>query len=136
MRIVLALYTLLIIVLSLIPGPDLPDVHLSDKASHLLAYAGLSALLVAAINLRRVSAQSLVLALLMANVLGIGLELIQPISGRSRDVYDMLANFAGSLIGLGIGSAVVLMLGVLFPTLSRQIIERNPITPSFKADSF
>lgn len=117
MRIVLVLYLLVIVVLSLIPSPELPNVKLSDKLEHAIAYAGLATLLVAGVNLRRVSARSLVLAFVIANLFGIGLELIQPMTGRTRDVNDMIANFIGSLIGLGFGTMFVITLGLLFPNL-------------------
>jgi len=129
MRVVLFFYALVIVVLSLLPGPDLPNVQLSDKAEHAIAYAGLSTLLVAGINLRRVSARSLALALVIANVFGIGLEFIQPLTGRTRDVFDMMANFTGSVMGLGIGACFVVVLGMFFPNLKtiRPVRVESPI---------
>ena len=87
-----------VVVASLLPAPDLPDLHVSDKAEHFTAYALLAA---GAVQLfaRRLS-WGFVCVLLV--LMGIGLEFLQAKMGLGRmlDRNDALANTIGVLIGL------------------------------------
>ncbi|WP_297170455.1 VanZ family protein [Thermomonas sp.] len=83
---------------SLLPVQDLPEVGVSDKFEHFLAYAALSA---GAVQLfqRRLSWGFVCVVLVF---LGIGLEYLQGAMGmgRAADRMDALANTVGVLIGL------------------------------------
>ena len=88
-----------VVVVSLIPAPDLPALPQgSDKLEHFLAYACLSA---GAVQLyaRRFALFS---ACVCLTLLGIGLEYAQGAltSTRMTDSYDALANTLGVLAGL------------------------------------
>jgi VanZ family protein len=97
--ITLLAYVALIIFLSLLPGPDLPDTSISDKLQHVIAYTLMSALAVIALGLGRSILHAGLLALILSNVVGIGLEFIQPHFGRTFDTADMLANAIGATAG-------------------------------------
>ena len=88
----------LVVVGSLLPGKDLPQVHVNDKVEHFLAYALLSA---GAVQLfaRRLS-WGFVCVLLV--LMGIGIEYMQAQMGLGRmlDRNDALANTVGVLLGL------------------------------------
>jgi hypothetical protein len=87
-----------VVVASLLPAPDLPNLHVSDKAEHFSAYALLAA---GAVQLyaRRLSWLSVCLALAL---LGIGLDFAQGAltTTRQMDAADALANSLGVLAGL------------------------------------
>jgi VanZ family protein len=87
-----------VVVASLLPAPDLPNLHVSDKSEHFTAYALLAA---SAVQLyaRRLSWLSVCIALAL---LGIGLEFAQGAltSTRQMDAADALANSLGVLAGL------------------------------------
>jgi len=87
-----------VVVTSLLPAPDLPDLYVSDKAEHFTAYALLAA---GAVQLyaRRLSWLSVCIALAL---LGIGLEFAQGAltTTRQMDPADALANSLGVLAGL------------------------------------
>lgn len=97
-------YVVLIVVLSLLPGPDLPATSMSDKLQHVIAYTLMSTLAVIALGLGRSILHAGLFALILANVVGIGLEFIQPHFGRTFDTADMLANAIGAT-----GGAIVTM---------------------------
>lgn len=83
----------LVTVLSLIPGRDLPDIRVSDKVEHLLAYFTLMAWFGQIHGARLVPVLALV-------ALGGTLEVLQGMSGyREMSAYDQLANTLG--VGLG-----------------------------------
>ena len=88
----------LVVVASLVPGRDLPDLKVSDKTEHLAAYALLAAGAVQVFARRRSWAVVCVLLVLM----GIAIEFLQAqmAMGRMLDRYDALANTIGVLIGL------------------------------------
>lgn len=91
----------LVTALSLWPRPELQDgVPGSDKAHHLIAYAAL-AFPAAFAGVRR---WPLVLAGLAAWSWGI--ELLQPLAGRSTDLGDLAANVAGLALGALAGAAL------------------------------
>lgn len=79
---------------SLTPGMPLPDILPWDKARHFLAYA--------AIALPVAIARPRGWPLLLAGILAwsIGIELVQPLVGRSRDIDDFLANSLGALLAV------------------------------------
>lgn len=87
-----------VVVASMLPAPDLPDLHVSDKSEHFTAYALLAA---GAVQLyaRRMSWLSVCVALAL---LGIGLEFAQGAltTTRTMDAADALANSLGVLAGL------------------------------------
>ena len=87
-----------VVVASLLPAPDLPNLHVSDKSEHFVAYALLAA---GAVQLyaRRLSWFAVCIALAL---LGIGLEFAQGAltSTRTMDAADALANTLGVLVGL------------------------------------
>lgn len=87
-----------VVVGSLVPARDLPDLQVSDKLEHFVAYAALSAGAVQ-LYLRRLS-WGFVCVLLV--LMGIGLEYLQAQMGLGRmlDRKDALANSIGVLIGL------------------------------------
>lgn len=87
-----------VVVASLVPARDLPDLQVSDKSEHLVAYALLAA---GAVQLfaRRLSWAVVCLLLVL---MGIGLEYLQAAMklGRMLDRADALANTLGVLVGL------------------------------------
>lgn len=87
-----------VVVASLLPGPDLPNLHVSDKFEHFTAYAVLAAGAVQ-VFARRLSWLSVSIALAL---LGIGLEFAQGefTATRTMDAADALANSLGVLAGL------------------------------------
>ena len=87
-----------VVVASLIPAHDLPDLQVSDKLEHFAAYAVLSAGAVQ-LYVRRLS-WGFVCVLLV--LMGIGIEYLQAQMGLGRmlDRNDALANTIGVLIGL------------------------------------
>lgn len=84
---------------SLMPAPPLPDTPDSDKIAHLLGYAVLSGWW--ALLLRSHWLQVLV----GASAFGVLIEFLQgQTTYRSFDVYDMLANACGALLGLALAA--------------------------------
>jgi glycopeptide antibiotics resistance protein len=87
--------TLVVGVLSLIPGPDIGG---SDKLAHFLTYAILSAGFSLIVERRR----SLWLILFGLIAYGLLLEFLQGLTGyRYEDMADALANSLGVITGLG-----------------------------------
>ena len=91
--------TLIVIVTSLMPARDLPHVGLSDKAEHLISYAGLALWFGGLIEPRRFV--KLALALL---VLGGAMEIAQGLMGMGReaDWLDFRADALGAVLGLSL----------------------------------
>ena len=86
-----------VIFLCLLPGRDLPDVGLSDKLEHVIAYVGMALLGGLAYPGRR---PLLPLALGLP-ALGIAIEFCQLfVPGRSAEVADAVADTIGVAIGL------------------------------------
>lgn len=73
---------------------------ISDKTQHLVTFGTLTAW--AAIAYPRARLVPLGLAL---SGLGGAIELLQPLTGRSDDLLDWIADTVGVLIGLGVASA-------------------------------
>lgn len=96
-RVAALLYTILICVLSLIPGKGVPLDHVSDKWRHGVAY-GVFALLLGG-SFLRLRLWTVPLAFTLASLMGVAMELLQPSFGRSRDPYDALANSIGAATG-------------------------------------
>jgi len=86
---------LVIGVLSLLPLDKLPEVAVSDKLEHLLAY-GLLGLLA---TLRRRTPRALFLTLLLIIAYGAAIEYLQPYVGRFMELGDFIANSSGALLG-------------------------------------
>lgn len=87
---------MLVVYGSLVPVPEPPSAEHGDKLVHMAAYGALmgwfSSLYVA--SRRRIG---LAIALM---ALGVALEFVQGLTGyRSQDVYDMLANSIGVMLG-------------------------------------
>lgn len=87
-----------VVVGSLVPAHDLPNLQVSDKFEHFAAYALLSASAVQLFG-RRLSWGFVCVILVL---MGIGLEYLQARMGLGRmlDQQDALANTIGVLIGL------------------------------------
>jgi VanZ family protein len=92
-----------IFMVCLLPGEDLPQTNIWDKAEHFIAYVALSAPL--AIGLGR---GKLLPAFVMATLFGGFIEMAQGAAptGRSASWLDAVANMIGA--GLGTAAAAVL----------------------------
>jgi VanZ family protein len=103
MRMWLALWCLgivALVVVCLLPGPDLPTVPVNDKLEHALAFALLSA---SAVQLfLRGRALATVAAGLLA--LGVGIEFAQAVFTTTRAME--LADVVADAVGIGAGMAV------------------------------
>tara|TARA_R110001606_G_scaffold362905_1_gene516775 strand:- start:32 stop:412 length:381 start_codon:yes stop_codon:yes gene_type:complete len=90
------LVALAIAVLSLVPGQDLPDVNLSDKAEHAIAYMVLAGLICFWLGRERIMRGTIV-----AVGYGAVLEFAQALAGTGRtpSVLDAGANLLGACIG-------------------------------------
>jgi VanZ family protein len=88
-----------IAVLSVLPGDELPDVNLSDKAEHAIAYAVLAMTISLWLGRRR-----LLVAVFLAVGYGALLELVQAVAGTGRtpSLLDEGANLAGACVGAGV----------------------------------
>jgi len=101
---------LVVIVLCLIPGQDVPDIGVGDKYEHTVAYLGLAGLAMIAARSRRQAAVYLVGLV----VLGAVIEVLQQFSpGRSPDVMDALADTIGVVVGGLLGWIAVRLLHLL-----------------------
>jgi VanZ family protein len=99
------LYLILIVLLSLLPTSDFPDVPMfsgEDKWIHFCMYLGLG--FVACWSLDRKGKTNPPLYILLAGVFmwGVLMEVLQRLmaNGRGMEVLDMLANLAGAVAGL------------------------------------
>jgi VanZ family protein len=93
-----ALLTLGVIVSSLVPAHDLPNVSVNDKVEHIVAYTALAIWFGGLLERK-----SYVRVALWLLALGGGIEIAQGLMGlgRTADVRDFLADGLGVLIGLG-----------------------------------
>jgi Predicted integral membrane protein len=111
-RFLAMLWTLLIFVLCLLPGNELPDVQLPfvDKWAHLVLF-GIFTLLWLFANPSR-NPRYLLLLLLITVFMGWLVEYIQGhfVPGRSQDQMDTLADAIGGAIGIAI-FALLTMVG-------------------------
>lgn len=94
----------LVIYLSLAPGQDLPNVQMSDKWGHIIAYAMLMiAFGVGAPNWRRCVAGAGAII-----VLGVALEGLQSfVPGRDPSLLDAVVNTIGVLVGFCLAVVIV-----------------------------
>jgi len=96
-------WTVLILVACLIPGNEVPDVHVPfmDKYVHFAIFAGFSFLWLC--TLEQLTLQKSIWIFIASVALGYLVELLQGsgiTSGRSYDMYDVLADAVGGLIGI------------------------------------
>jgi VanZ family protein len=105
------LYAVAVIVLSLIPGKDVPMGEISDKYRHAAAY-GVFAMLVSASFLGP-RWWPIAMAFVIVSAFGLTIEYIQPSFHRSFDYGDAMANSIGAAVGCG------LLLLIRFLTLRR-----------------
>lgn len=104
----------LILILSLLPGEDLPEINLweFDKLAHAIFYAILSFSTIAALRKQYPDWKNRFLSIFFAIALciffGLCIEVIQGTFLESRffDIYDLVANFIGCLLGV-IGIIVI-----------------------------
>ena len=101
LRVAFYLASALVGVLSLAPSAALPQMSISDKAEHVIAYAMLGLL-------GGVSARRGVLGTILGLAsFGLALELLQAFSpGRAPDAIDALADIVGACIGGGAALAL------------------------------
>lgn len=104
-----AAWAILILVLTLTPGESVPDVGIFDydKLGHAFIFFVLSFLLINGVFYHPKSEAKIMLAVLVgvifSVVYGIAIEMVQSlIPGRSMDLFDAIANTAGSLLGLSL----------------------------------
>jgi VanZ family protein len=85
-------------IVSLVPGRDLPNLGISDKIEHALAYAVLSFWFGSILARRRL----LVVMFIALLCFGALIEFLQGWMGlgRTADLRDMLANSLGAVLGL------------------------------------
>lgn len=88
-----------IAILSILPGENLPEVHLSDKVEHAIAYGLLSACICFWLGRRRIVA-----GVLLTVGFGAVLEIVQALAGtgRTASLLDEVANLVGACLGAGL----------------------------------
>lgn len=102
-------YAVFLLVVSLLPGRNLPAIpdwfalFSPDKVAHFGAYGVFALLLSVAIFDRSIKWATMP-AVLYASCYGVGMEILQAVSGtgRSFDYVDMVANLLGAILG-GLG---------------------------------
>jgi VanZ family protein len=110
----LGLYWLLIFILTSIPGKSMPKIlGVSDKVKHFGAYFVLAFLLSFALRLQNkypfVAKYSLLFTFLITLLYGLFDEIHQIyIPGRYFDWWDLVADVAGSLIGIFLAKVIIL----------------------------
>ncbi|MEO5596277.1 MAG: VanZ family protein [Lysobacteraceae bacterium] len=94
-----AVMLLLVVVLSLVIVPPLPEVTHGDKYGHALAYASLAAMAVQLFSGR----PTLIRIGLLLIAYGVAMEFLQGFTpNRTPDPLDALANSVGVLIGMSV----------------------------------
>lgn len=92
-RYIFAVGIIAVVILSLLPGNDVPSVGVSDKIEHLVAYA----LLGLAGGLAFPTRRGAIVLLVLLPLLGVALEIAQlRVPERSADVADALADWMGA----------------------------------------
>jgi VanZ family protein len=96
-------WTLGILLACLIPGNEVPDIHipLADKWVHFIIFAGFSFLWLS--TFKYANTAKGVLIFILAVLLGYAVELLQDsgiTTGRSYDVYDIVADGIGGILGV------------------------------------
>ena len=101
-RIVLIIVLLAVIAFSLYPRPEsvLGPLSVYDKAEHFAAYAVLAFLALRVFPYR--AGPLIALAVLSCAAIGGTIELIQPLVGRHKDLYDFLVDIGGSVAGTAV----------------------------------
>lgn len=97
------IWTVLIFIACLMPGNDVPDVHIPmiDKYVHFIIFAGFSFLWLCTI--KNAGLRSGVIIFLLSVATGYLVELLQGSGitrGRSYDLMDVLADAIGGIIGV------------------------------------
>lgn len=105
-RIGFGVSVLTVIVLSLLPDDELPDVSLSDKISHIIAYGEIVMLGLLGYRGRRQTLTLIVGLPILSGALEIG-QLFVP--GRSADWLDLVANCVGVIIGIVLARLLMLI---------------------------
>jgi VanZ family protein len=106
LRITLGLiYLVLIILLSLLPTSNLPDIPFfsgEDKWIHFCMYMGLGFVACWSLDMRGKRMPSLYMLLAGVFAWGVLMEILQRLmsNGRGMELLDMLANLAGAVAGL------------------------------------
>jgi VanZ family protein len=98
-------WTLGIFIACLIPGNEVPNIHipLIDKWIHFIIFAGFSFLWLKTFKLA--NAAKGVLIFILSLLLGYTVELLQDsgiTTGRSYDVYDIVADGIGGILGVAL----------------------------------
>jgi len=106
-RILFLFATVVVWILSLLPGRYLPKVGVSDKIEHVVAYFVLAILGSLAFRGRR----NLFLLVVLLCAMGGTIELLQAFSpGRTPEVADAIANGIGAAAGVLTGAALAFAL--------------------------
>lgn len=101
----LAVYWIIIFILTSLPGNVALDMHVSDKIEHFGAYGLLSVLLYSTLYFQKrykiFNSYPATFTLLLSSFYGMADELHQLfVPGRSADVLDWAADFIGSLLAV------------------------------------
>jgi VanZ family protein len=108
----LILYWLLVLTLTSLPGADLPDVPISDKIEHLLAFGGLGFLLNLSLRIQNkftlIKKYPAWSTIIIVSIYSAFDELHQIfIPGRTCDIKDWAADTLGVTIGVIIMSIII-----------------------------
>lgn len=87
-----------ILIASLVPSPPGGGALPLAAAGHLLGYAALAATLALAFD----GPYSLPLAFVVAFLVGVGVEVVQPAVGRTASLTDAALNAVGAALGLAV----------------------------------
>ena len=99
LRLLACAYVLAIVVLSLAPRAPSAGIRVNDKLQHAGAYMVMSVLVFASLGSSVSLSRRLVIVLIACTLLGVGIELVQPATGRTADASDALANAGGASLG-------------------------------------
>ena len=113
-RILTFLFSLAILVLSLLPDPpgNFDSIRYGDKIAHTAAYCGLAFLVYLSFR-GRATLSRFLLAFSFTLVFGGLIELAQHLFHRHPELWDFAADGLGSLIGTAIGAFLVRRIRVL-----------------------
>ncbi|MGE4453162.1 MAG: antibiotic resistance protein VanZ [Sphaerochaeta sp.] len=129
----------LILVFSFMPKETYPEISwipFADKGDHMVAYAALGFSLFFAflripgsgkprkkkmtphstLHLSSWSGSAVIASLVGGTCIGLLVELIQPVFGRSREWFDLAADLMGLVVGLAIALLVLKIVGSYFTT--------------------
>ena len=104
-KILAVLYLILVVLLSLLPTSDFPDIPYfsgEDKGIHFCMYLGLGFMACWSLEMSRKGTASYVLLLFGVFLWGVVMEILQQLmsNGRSLEILDMVANLVGAIAGL------------------------------------